>query len=329
MLAIGSNLLIVLILRRPKMRNHTIYLYMTVLALADMFHTAIGLLGRLWIGAISNYAEFNKNAILCKFWFYSYYFSESSSDWTLACMSCERCLAVLAPLKSRVLMSTRSSMIILAVIHVALLAVFTNVFHYFGITTYNQCTALEESMDAADIFRQWVNPIVIVYIPSLIIFICNIIIVVVLVRARILRKQLSSSTSQTEQDNFRSTISMLLSVSVVFVILKAPRQVFGASNLSRTFAYHLATHEQARVRLIWALTVWMGSFNHCVNFFVYVISGQVFRQELRMSMQQWRFWKQEKQQQKSRVNEGEGSSSMETVWSVCESSSVTAPTHKA
>ena len=277
-LAISLNLVIVVVLQSPKMRRQAVFLYMIMLALADMLLTAVSLVGRLWITSITPYPHINSNDILCKFWFYGYYFFESSSDWILACMSCERCLAVLAPLKARMLITTKSSLVLLAVIHVCLLAVFTNVFKYFGITSYHLCTALE--LPDADVFRQLVNPTIIVYIPSLIIFICNIIIVVALVRARLLRKQLSGSSSKTEQENFRSTISMLLSVSVAFIILKAPRQVYGATNLSRSFAYYFPTEKQATTRLLWALSVWMGSFNHCVNFFVYTISGQVFRQEL-------------------------------------------------
>ena len=279
--AISANLLIMVILRRPRMRSSPINLYLMSMAVVDIMFIMVGLLGRFWISSIIAYPAINNNQILCKFWFYGYYLFESSSDWILACMSGERCLAILAPLKSKAIITKKVTITLLCVIHLFLVGIFGNVFIFFGITPYKLCTALD--FPTADIFREWLNPVMIVYMPSMIIFVCNIAIACELVRVRILRRQLVQ-TSDADQDQVRSTVSMLLSVSLVFIILKAPRQVYGSSNVSRSLAYYFPTHHQAVLRLLWAISLWVGFFNHCINFVVYVISGRVFRNELKVML---------------------------------------------
>ncbi|ELU13074.1 hypothetical protein CAPTEDRAFT_200132 [Capitella teleta] len=272
---IGNALIIVIIISRPKMRGLSMYVYMMALAVADMIFSLVGMPGRLWMTSILNRDLPSADQYYCKIWLFLFNTSEGSSSWVLACMSCERCIAILLPLKARMIISRKVTCWVLFIVHVGLIGVFSSGFVLTGINTKGFCTY--DNNLAADVLRVHLKPFCVLYIPSGIIFICNVILVVVLIRAQITRKAMNVSS---EKDTTYSTAAMLVVVSITFFVLKAPRQLYGSSNWPRTLKYELPSRRNALYRLFLSISIWLGFFNHCVNIFLYVVSNKQFKIEL-------------------------------------------------
>ena len=129
-----------------------------------------------------------------------------------------------------------------------------------------------------DYVRPWLAFIVIMVIPFVLILFFNCAIVHVLIRAQRTRKM--AAANQTGNGNpppksgFRQTTLMCLSISFAFLICIAPSIVLliGKPTWKRpgNFAYTNAK----------AISNLLGFVNHCVNFFLYCVSGRRFRHEL-------------------------------------------------
>lgn len=270
------------------MRRHSIYIYMLVMAVADLLYTMAGLPGQNWTAAITdNQVKLvSYSLVYCKLWFFMRYTFGTTSAWTLALMSMERCLAVIAPLKARVLISRKATLVSLFTVHVIIVAYFLPTLAFAGYSSRG-CRILPQY----HVYHDWVKPIMAVYMPWSILLTGNLLIVLTLVLRQISQREISHSTSHVSRSSkyIRSTVATLVAVSLLFFILKAPGQVFDSSHMSKSSAYYWSTKEQARTRLIWALVVWASYFNHSVNFLVYV-GGSAFKAEMKRMFQEVVGW---------------------------------------
>lgn len=276
-MTVFGNILTIIILSQAKMRKSSIYVYMMALAVADMSFSLFGMPGRLWTQALINKDPASQNNVYCKVWLWLFNTTEGSSSWILACMSCERCLAILMPLKARGFISRRVTLWVLLVVHVVLAGILSMSIAFTGINKKGFCTYMPNF--GGILIRVYIKPIAVVYIPSALIALCNLIIIAVLIKARTERnRELSVSK---EKDSTYSTGVMLVVVSVTFFILKAPRQLYGSSNLPRTLAYLFPAREFAVYRLLLAISIWCGFFNHAVNILLYIATNNKFRVEFK------------------------------------------------
>lgn len=266
-----GNTLNILTLTRPKMRQHSLHVYMMVLALADMTFTLTGLVGRIWSHILFGTDWPSLSEISCQIWVYILNVSEGSSSWVLACMSCERCLAILMPLKARTFISRKATCVVLSIVHLALGAFHSYAFILCDVKTIRYCFFKDNIY--SDILKVHFVPAVNLYIPSCIIFMCNIILIVTLIKAKSRRVQ-ALNVSKEKSSTSSKTFTLIL-VATAFFALKAPRKIYASSNLSQF------PDKVALDRLLLALVLWLSYFNHSINIILYVASSPQFRSELK------------------------------------------------
>lgn len=276
-LAVIGNVITIVLLSQPKMWKSSLHVYMMALALADMTFSFVGMPGRILPFAFVGRDLTSTSEIYCKWWFFAWNLSDGSSSWILACMSCERCLSILMPLKARRFISYKATCAVLFMIHLFLLGIFMSMWFATDIKTHGYCFYKANNLGHA--LRIHVKPIVNLYIPCTIIFVCNIILIIVLIKAKIHRQEILNINQ--EKDKTYSTAVMLVVVSVTFFALKAPRQIHAASGMSKSPIFVFPSRKDAVNRLILAVAVWLSFFDHCVNFILYIICNQQFRSELK------------------------------------------------
>jgi len=304
MIVVGSvaNFLVFLVMRRPKMRHQTTGFYMAILAIADELALLCGCLNKwLW--------EFNKVTILhmspaaCKIFSSIFYTTMDFSVWMVVIMTVERFIAVTFPLKAayfctikKAKYATLATLVVTFAVNAHFLVTHTFIYR----NNEHGCQSKSETFDEFMHFMwPWIDASKYSFIPVITIFIFNILIIYNLVQASDSRSKLisgdssanklrqanasapqytsastaASSTPQSSNNNRRLT-TMLLVVSITFCILSTPLLV-------------LQILEQAKIvqrtvvlLRINAVCLFLQYSNHTVNFFLYAVTGKIFRREL-------------------------------------------------
>ncbi len=112
-------------------------------------------------------------------------------------------------------------------------------------------------------------------VPVVLLFVMN----TVIIRTVWKRRQLHSNTSERSNSSESQLTAMLVLVSLVFVVFLLPFE-------TRAIYYYLAgkpaTPEQYAVYFfLFHVTAALYLLNHCINFFLYLISGSKFRNDIR------------------------------------------------
>ena len=277
-LGVCGNCLAFILLRRPRLRNSATSFYMTCLAMSDSCVLLFGVAGNhtLQVHGIRINSD-----VYCKIMYFIVKCCFALSDWTLACMSLERCLAIAMPLKSKSILNPRANKISLFIIFLCVAVYYSHVFVVYG-SLRGACRMTSLRFHPHQ--RSLIDYIIFTLGPAIFIAVSNIIIVISLVRSS--RKQLKLSEGQMGQGTTKantSVIAMLISLSIAFFVLKTPwfvTKTAMAAAWTTKAQYHFIMETEAYYRLLLSIFLWMAYFNHCVNFYLYVLTGREFRQEL-------------------------------------------------
>ena len=111
-------------------------------------------------------------------------------------------------------------------------------------------------------------------------FVCNAFIIHRLSRMKRFRQRQASQTTATpggaKAVRTGSLTIMFLAVSITFLCLITPSiSIF----ISETY-WPTDAHSQAKLKLAFVATDILSQLNHCINFFLYILTGRRFRQEL-------------------------------------------------
>ncbi|XP_071109013.1 probable G-protein coupled receptor B0563.6 [Haliotis cracherodii] len=226
------------------------------------------------------YHEVEIGSIGCRIMNFLYLCLVTYSNWILVFMAIERFMAVTFPLRVSVIWNlnrARLSMIILGVVITAIYShTFWTTLSHDGI----QCGIAEEY----DFFYRriwyWINASLYSFIPSAILIVCNLLITLRVRKSGQRRSRLYSETELergTHLNRYERQITiMLLTVAVVFLVLTLPRTVFVLVDSSWTPGRLSLNY--ARKLLLDQLTFFLCDATHAVNFYLYFITGQKFRQ---------------------------------------------------
>ena len=276
-----GNALSVCVLCRKRFRHGVATIFMLSLAVADMSSLLIGQGGRHWVRTLTGKDLSNDNDWHCKAWFHLTTWSLMSSSWILAALSVERCIAVLKPLQAKKLLTRRNSGVGLTVTVTALFAYTSQYSAIFEAKGWI-CVPDISNYYVREV-RPWLDLILQSLAPGLLIVASNVLIVITLVRANRKRKKLqgrSASASNFSDDlRLKSTIPMLVSISVAFVVLMTPLQINWIVEQVFPATYTASLKEVANSRLIWTVLVFLVYLNSSINFLLYLVSGREFRHE--------------------------------------------------
>ncbi|KAK7496926.1 hypothetical protein BaRGS_00011906, partial [Batillaria attramentaria] len=208
------------------------------------------------------------------------------SAWLVVAMALERVLVVYVPFRKNVWCTQRGAVVIIISLFVVLS--YSQVFRFVMVTAEGgKCIALSDYSTPYLVLHVYVYQVALAFaLPVIIVFICNIAVLrkICQVERTLREDENSASTRLTRASSRRSkTTRMLLTIGFVFVLTLLP-----SNTLSITILVAMNTQGvQASRALFMAAVPWMSflsvitDINYAVNFYIYVLSGKKFRQELR------------------------------------------------
>ena len=235
----------------------------------------------------------------CKVEKFSFYTASDTAIWILVAFTVDRVIAVTLPLIKYIVCAPRRAAGVCVVI--LLVAVSKN-FHVFwsrGIAVtetgrVKMCGRPEPYTYFEQHVRPWLAFALVGVLPFVIISVCNFLIIVALFRAHRLRSAtLQRSGSTMTQDNdrdkpqeksaqsrsgvFPQTSLMCIAASLAFVVCVTPSIVLtiGRHRWKDAGGFTQTAYYASR-----AVVHQLACLNHAVNFFLYCVTGQRFRNEL-------------------------------------------------
>ena len=269
-----GNILTVLVLLRQFGRWSSTAVFLFVLAISDTVQLIYSSMS-VWImyGLDKQYVRQLGN-LWCKFSMFSAYAPIHFSSWVLVAVTVERLLSVLWPLRVRQRCTRQIASVASFLILCAVLALNSHFFYGYGLTQ-NSCQHLYQTY--SDFFYfiwPWIDAVVAFAAPFFILVICNSMIIYKLRKAKVKIRKRTIIKSTGEKSYIKDTRSItitLVLLNVVFMISSTPLVAFLISDPGIT----------EEMKLIYAVFSVVSFINAGVNFFLYVLSGAKFRNEVK------------------------------------------------
>nr|AKQ63014.1 orphan G-protein coupled receptor 6 [Platynereis dumerilii] len=281
-LGVFGNITSLIVLRRKRFRSLPSSLYLTVLAISDFLTIAVGQGGRHWIRALTGKDILSLSTFYCKVWYLIVPVSTSYSTWILTAVTVERCLAISAPLLAKKINMQKSSrrFLVISLVLLSLYYIYSLVLYEIVDTSRGKiCDIVPKNEVFVYSIRPWFEYIAYSIFPGTLIFLCNVIMIITLIKARRVRRRQLANNKQQENETTGSIITMLLTISFTFLVLTTPIRVNFILNVYFPSNYWQEDSRAALNRLNWALSIFCLYLNHAINFLLYLISGREFRQE--------------------------------------------------
>lgn len=268
-----GNILSFLVLSRKALRGSNSSIYLRAMAVADF----MTLFAYFMVTVTKYYAHELQTAAYCKciLWFQSSF--QQISSYLVISMSLERYFAVAHPLSVGRVFTSK----VATGLSISLFIIFLsfNVPYLLFVTTSNGrrvCT-FDQHMS---IFEPWnkVDSIVAAYIPAVVILLLNVLIVVQVRRAQVQQRKMQQSAARG-QDQTAQITRMLLAVSISYWFLTIPMAIYFAG--SQYFFDFTDLYSYSAAYLTQQVCAFLLLTNNSINFYLYCLTGNKFRQELR------------------------------------------------
>lgn len=289
-----GNVLSFLVMKRKSMRNNSTCFFMSVLAVADTVVLYFGCLRR-WVTYQYNWDIINYSSAGCKIFSILNYWGFDFAVWILVAMTIDRFIALRWPLKSIIYATVSRAKKTSILIALILLPVNVHFLWTVDLSEDDNCQPKD------DIYRHfienewvWIDATLYSFVPFFLLLVFNVLIIFdnrkALARQRILKgmamRNDASKNKHIAMGNQRLT-KMLLAVSATFLVMSAPKVIlliirphvfiFADENGINWIAF-------ANYTLTAALLNILTYGSHAINFFLYCITGQKFRRELKTCM---------------------------------------------
>ncbi|UJR16512.1 hypothetical protein I4U23_003414 [Adineta vaga] len=295
LIGIIGNLLSVLVFSRPSLRRRSCAIYFLALAITDIASLCSSFIDTV-LPSFNNVSLTIKSTFICKLNPLLVYFTTDLSNFLLAVASIDRAVSIQCPVKSQYFCRARIAIYIIIVMSIVFLLINGHLFWGFEIVdeqslkfclpsknkyvyynelysmTYDRFYAIFDSLDM--LFA--------VVIPFIVMLICNIIIIIRVITSRRSITTIASTTSQSKKsrrrhDKEKQLTIMLLGSAAAFLVFTLPTEI---NDTVRAFHPSDVPQNQGAMALITAIFIAMGQLNHAIHFYIYTLTGGVFRNEL-------------------------------------------------
>ena len=294
LLIIGTigNVLSFCVLIRKAMRRTSTYNYLAVLSFTDMLVLYIGLL-RLWVGELTEDVR-DMSDWSCKFITMAGYTVSVYSVWLLIAVTVERYIVTVHSLRASTMCTQGRAVKTIVCILILLLSINLHFLWTTQIQTTTRNGEIIQRCNGASGYEHlikqvwpWVDACLYCILPFIIICILNCLIVQKVIISRKSRhllagSRLSSSSSNSPRSSNESSARvtiMLLTISFTFLICTLPMNVTMIHQAYRGFNA-LSLQEEASYRLARTISELLMYTNHSINFYLYLLTGNKFRQQL-------------------------------------------------
>ncbi|XP_074659563.1 uncharacterized protein LOC141912240 [Tubulanus polymorphus] len=256
-----------------QMRNRSYSLYLAALAVYDT--TVLLFSAVVWVNVVVYYHKAAlvfkiQSRLACMLAEYSFDVLYIMSSWTIVAVTFDRFVVIVFPIKGRQMSSTKMAAVLLTVI--AIIALSVGSFHLVA-TEYDPLFGCYYT--GANRGIAWVRgALMVTHIPFVTIAILNCVIVIVMHRS------IRLTTNDMKSKRIRRATVTVLAVSTMFLFCVFPMGLLSslvAINPSMAPSFGTA-FDIARLIL---------SVNNCINFYVYVLTGQEIRLAVLELLKYW------------------------------------------
>jgi G protein-coupled receptor 139 len=206
-------------------------------------------------------------------------FGSLFSAWIVVSITIERTVIVCMPLKSHTLTSRRKMGIVVLILFIYCLL---HNIHFFWVSTSvgAYCTYKEtEYKSFLEIFSVY-DSVMAFILPTVIVFILNIEIIVVMRRQSNSLNMMNNSFSHDRENQSRQMTGMLLAVSICFFICMLPISVMQVLLFGFLDVKEATLPVFIRINLSYKILQMMWMLNHSINIVLYCLTGHKFRSTL-------------------------------------------------
>ncbi|UJR29524.1 hypothetical protein I4U23_010741 [Adineta vaga] len=289
-LGIVGGTLSCLVFRRKALRKKSCSIYFLFLALADLLCMICWLIHfvlptyNIQILILSNFS--------CKIFVFAMYFAFDLANYVLTACSIDRAVSVLFPVGSRQFCRRQIAYTITFIL-VFILTVLNSHFLYgFVIISANStlnktieyCYHRDDSLTYQQLFAAYDSYFDVIktnVIPFIIMSICNLIIIFRVCRSNSSinlsngRNNCRTTKSKRKYEKDRQLTLMLLGSAIAFLVLTLPTEI---NDIIRSNSGEKLVNEKKY--LLSAILLSLAHLNYAIHFYIYTLTGEVFRQQL-------------------------------------------------
>ncbi len=276
-----GNILSFVVFSRNALRYTGISFYLRSLALGDLIALWSFTLPKVIHSTTAIHIEHIHN-VSCQLKYFLLQTSMLFSVWILSAMTIERFIAVTFPYKTNRTFSHKRAYISVGCFGFVAVCLSIHIFFAYGIINHNGQPVCFYVQTTVTIYAMFVSPWIVItlycLIPMSIITFCNVGIICRVVKAHSTRQQ--QMNVQDDSGVQPSMIATLLTISFAFLILAMPAVVYyileGPSHMIMPYR----TKKWAQANLRFAICDLMLHMTNCLNFWLFAMSGSMFRHEL-------------------------------------------------
>ena len=280
--AIGTvaNIILILIVILSSQLRKTVFMniimFLTIADVLRLWSVASirrGLFGILGLG---------QSLTLCRIFIFVLYMSSTMSSWMVVLVSIGRFVAIYYPLRIHIYCTLKRIYIVILLIIVVSCVTSIPYFFSCSVVVTNKgkggCRSIGAN-DKLNLFNSITSFFLYVVIPFFTITTFNILIVHRIRKQRNFRAQYVSKQQEAANNNKHTgLICMMIAVCIVFAVASFPKMIL----VSFVYSCRLVEGEQSISFFMWPFTfaLFLDDLNHCINFFLYCVSGSVFSNAL-------------------------------------------------
>ena len=261
-----GNILSAVVMNRKSLRASTTSLYLTVLAVSDLFCLYIGLVP-LWVQFTFSYWIGNMPNIGCTTYWSVLYFAFHFEAWVLVSVSLERFVAVWFPTRHKFLFTKSRAIIGLLILSIVFLGE-TLHFHF----TYDtvDCHLIKKYIQFTKYVYPWIEMALASLLPFAIMAMTSFAIILKLMKNR----------KALETTKISSMTGILITVNIAFFLTTVPICIYVIA-LRIMLANGLVSEDTFFLFVeLWAWVNLVLYVNNASNFVLYCVTGRRFRAEL-------------------------------------------------
>ena len=283
----GNFMSFAVMMRRTMKKSSTCF-YITMIAVTDQMVLIFSGMHR-WLTVLIKWDAMVASPASCKILNFLIYFSFQLSAWLLVAMTIERFIAIQFPLKAAKYATVSRAKKVSLLLLIILIVINSHFFWTISIHG-DYCSPREDFYDFHDDIFPWIDAALYSIVPFLVLLVFNILIIranrsAMNFRRTIRRQSLSAGGDKGQEtvNFFHKLTVMLLSVSFAFLLTSAPKVILFIVRFDY-FDFSGPSIDFQRVALyllVSRITDLFIHITHAINFFLYCITGERFRKELK------------------------------------------------
>ena len=274
-----GNLASFLIMTSQQMRKRSTSVYLSLLAVADSM-VILHYIFTQWLHAVLRDPFIWRSDLLCKLEEVHRRFSALLGAWAVVMVTFERFLITWFPIKSKRWCSVRNARISIAMLVVLVLADALGESLQFGIRS-GPCDLERMITYQQQSNLRWITPLLYSFIPIGVLITLN---TATAIKLRLQAGQALTDISANQRRKMAARATkVVLIVSTSYLVLTVPVTIY----LPLSQAIRAQTLETPAMLLIDEMCFLILLINHSINFYLYIMSGETFRNEASTMFKRW------------------------------------------